>query len=753
MDRLQLLCDIGELNHLFRESISVENFMHRTVEMVAGHMKTDVCSIYIYDDDEQVLVLKATTGLKEKAVDNVTLALGEGLTGQALKELRPICVSNASDQPNYKFFDDIGEEPYDNFLAVPILRGIQRIGVLVLQRKSKNPFNERDITACKGVSSQLANIIENAKFLLTIHVPHEKKAPAASLDDLKFIRGKVASKGFAVSKSLLVDKEHTFAMLMQKHFAEHYGLEDFEAALKTTRNQLETLQKKIEEKLSDAASLIFASHLMILKDHEFVGAMKRLIEEGENPPEAVLKIASEYITIFGSSANTYIREKVHDIEDLTVRLITNLTSQTEPLGNYKDRILIARDLFPSDLLRISSEQAAGIVLVRGGVTSHLSILARSLNLPMVIANEPGLIDLPDGTLVLVDAETGNVYVNPEPDVIESIRHRFERNEQIRAKKPDIKPQTLTADGTEIKLMANINLLSDLSIASELGCAGVGLYRTEFPFIVRSNFPSEQEQVITYSRVIDAMDGKPVTLRTLDIGGDKVLSFFSNTTENNPSLGMRSIRFSLHNREVFAQQIRAMLRAGKEADLKIMFPMISSLDEFMEAKQIVYRCIETLNYENTPHNDAPKVGMMIELPSVIPILPALAEQADFFSIGTNDFIQFMLGADRTNEKVDKYYVSHHPSILWSLNEIISTLNELGKEVSVCGDMASKTEFIPFLLGCGLRILSIDPAVLPQLQQFIATVNIEEARKLARKVLSQSTISATAETLGIAVKNND
>ena len=752
MDRIKLLCDISELNHLFRDSVSVENFLQRTVLMVTEHMKTDVCSIYLYEEDSKQLIMRATEGLCQDAVGHVGMQIGEGLTGLALKEMRPVCVSKASKHPSYKLFVGTDEEIYDNFLAVPITRGISRIGVLVLQRKKKQRFREEDVLACKAVASQLANIIENAKFLMTVHQPHEARKGLTVTEDLNFVRGKVASEGYAFSEATVVDKEKTFTFLQQRNFSKPYKLEDFDQAVIATNDQLSELQNQVEEKLSDAASLIFASHLLILKDNKFIGAMREMIESGTNPPDAILTIAKQYIDIFAISSDSFLHEKVQDVEDLVVRLIGNLVSEYEELGDYHRKVVIARELFPSDLLRMSSEEVRGIVLVGGGITSHLSILARSLQIPMVIANNQGLLNIPEKTKVIIDAEAGNVYVEPGPDVIEG----FEKRNEARAKAADhtaeVKPETFTADGTQIHLMANINLLSDLNLAEKYNCEGVGLYRTEFPFIIRSDFPSEQEQFVTYRKLFEATNGKPVTLRTLDIGGDKVLSYYHNAKEQNPSMGMRSIRFSLQNKKVFTKQLRAMLRAGVNADMRIMFPMVSSIDEFREAKDTLNEAIRALSEEGKEHNPNPQVGMMVEIPAVLPIIESFAKEVDFFSIGTNDFIQFMLGVDRTNENVEGFYLPYHPAVLRALQQIVEGAAKHGKEVSICGDMAHQGQYVRFLLGIGIRTLSVDAVYMPRMQNRITQVEMTDAKAITKEALAQNSIKDVARVLGIR-SNND
>ncbi len=741
MDNAQLLYDISELNKLFKESASIQNLLDRTVEMVASHTHSDVCSVYLYNNESNELVLSATRGLNPDSIGKVKLKLGQGLTGLALEEMRPVCETDASGNPNYTFFPGIFEERYDCLLAVPIARGISKIGVLVLQREKGKTFNDSDITALEAAASQLVDIIENARFLMAIHEPHteDKRVIDALPEQLKFVRGKIASEGFAYGPARVADKKKNLSMLLHRDFDDKYTLDDFESAIEKTAAQLEELQERVGQKLSDAASLIFAAHLVILKDKYFIDGVIKLIEDGVNPPVAVMRVAREYIENFATSGNSYMQEKAQDIEDLIVRLINNLLSENEELDKLRGYVIIARELYPSDLLILSSEEASGIVLVGGTITSHLSILASSLRIPMVVSDTFELIDLPDNTPVLVDAEIGNVYVDPSDDVLE----RFESQQKARLtldqQKLSIKPITTTSDGTRVHLLANINLLADLKIACELQCEGVGLYRTEFPFMIRRNLPTEAEQFITYSKLVELVKGKPVTFRTLDIGGDKTLSYYHDIKEQNPALGLRSIRFSLQNKPVFAEQIRAMLRAGAGADLRIMFPMISSIDEFSQACEVVYESVETLSKQGIEHNSTPKLGIMVELPCVVDLIDDFVKEAEFFSIGTNDLIQFLLGVDRTNENVAGLYLPHHPSVLRALKKVVHSANQGGREISVCGDMAHQEQYLPFLLGIGVRTLSIDPHYLPRIQKAISEINLVEARAVSEDMLGRARIS--------------
>ena len=744
MDSERLLYDINELNHLFRGSASVETLLSKAVEMVAERTQSAVCSIYLYNPEKHELTLRATYGLNPDSVGRVRLKLGRGLTGQALQEMRTICVTNASESPNYQFFPGIFEERYNAFLAVPIARGLSKMGVLVLQRDSDHRFDPSDITALETVASQLGNIIENAQFIMGIHEPPQepvKTIPAG----LKFVKGKKAAEGFAYAPAMVRDRQKSLSLLASHDCGKTYALEDFHQAVTRTESQLEELQEQVEHKLSDAASLIFAAHLMILKDRDFIGRITEKIESGVNAPQAVVEVATGYMRNFLRSDNDYMREKANDIEDLATRLVGNLTSRNDERDVHRDHVIVTRGLFPSDLLKLSSERASAIVLVGGGATSHISILARSLSMPMVIADSHDLLNVPDGTPLLVDAEMGNVFVDPGDDVLDKFWARQRARLTLADQKKLMKPETTTADGSRVQLLANINLLTDLKVASELNCDGVGLYRTEFPCIIRTSFPSKAEQYVIYRKLVESMPGKPVTFRTLDAGGDKILSYYHDIKEQNPALGMRSIRFSLQNKPIFAEQVRAILRAGLGAHLRIMFPMISSLDEFQEARQVVLESIDLLTRQGVEHNSDPKLGMMVELPAVVDLIEDFAREADFFSIGTNDLIQFMLAADRTNEAVADFYLAHHPSVLRTLNRIARAALEYDCDLSICGDMAHQTQYTPFLLGIGIRTFSVDPIFLLRTQQAINATSLKEAQALAQTLLSKSRISEIAALL--------
>lgn len=741
-DHAKLICDIGELSDIFHDTPSMDAFLRSIVELIAGHMAADVCSIYLYYEDRNELVLKATKGLNPDSVNNVKLTLGEGLTGKALKELRPIREGEAGKTPGFRFFPGIGEERYQSLLAVPILRGSIRIGVIVVQSEKKDYFSEDDVYVFRAITSQLANTIETAKLFMTLDDSKRTAPPSKPVFDLKFIKASVGSEGVAYAPVLVLDQGRTDLSQFLTYGPGQLTLADFQQAVKVTEDQLTALQGQVESTLYDVASLIFTAQILMLKDKGFIGSITALISEGADPVRAVVKVVDGFVTKLEKIDDAYLREKIHDVKDVGRRLLNNLLSRQGQAGEYAGKIVVAHELLPSDALGLSSEGVKGIIVLSGGPSSHVSILARSLNIPLVISDEQGLMSLKAHTPVLLDAVMGQIHLEPHKDLIDRVFERQELNKNLSSLKTMVTESPQTRDKVDVVLLANINLLGDIKAANEFNAQGVGLYRTEFPFIMRSNFPTEEEQYQIYRRLLEGMKGKGVTFRTLDIGGDKVLSYYSHGKEENPFLGLRSIRFSLRHREIFAQQVRAILRAGAGYDIRIMFPMISSIDEFRQARNIVKECSDQLTGEKQNHHSSPQMGVMIELPSVLEIIEEIAREADFLSIGTNDLIQYILAVDRTNEKVADMYVPHHPSVLRALVKIAKAGKRFGRTVSVCGDMAHELRYLPFLLGIGLRHFSVDPRYLPRMHQRISGLSARESRLFAKALLSKVTVRETS-----------
>lgn len=746
-EHLNLLCDVDELTALMAESSDVPSFLHRVVTIVSNRLKTSVCSIYLFEETEEELVLRATIGLSPAAVNSVRMKEGEGLVGTSMKELRPILDNHASSNPQFKPFNNIGEEKYDCFLAIPIRRGIERIGVLTVQREKRKPFKENDIVALTAVASQLAGTFENAQFLLALHAGGDSVFETHG-EQMELITGTPASPGMAVGPAWSFGRERINLASLVSSLDLALNMDDFRSAVDSTASQIRKIQARIALALPEAASMIFDAHLMMLKDRSFTGAMSEMIDDGATVAEAVFDVSEACISRLSASSHAYMRDKAADVEDLVTRLVENLHSKSASTADSAGgSIVVAKHLHPSDVAILAAEGIGGMVLVGGGIASHVAILARALGIPVVIVDHAELLKLVDHVSLLVDGDAGNLYVNPTPQVIEEHHQAATSQTLVAAPENELPPEPArTREGVEIHLLANINLLREIPFARKLGVEGIGLYRTEFPFLVRSSFPSEEEQYMVYTRVMEQMKGRRVTFRTLDVGGEKGLAYYDHGKQPNPVLGLRSIRFCLKHPEVLTGQVKAILRAGADSEyLRIMFPMISSLDEFRKARGIVENCLEDLSRQSVPHKVDPELGMMIETPSALPILDVYAQHVDFFSIGTNDFTQYMLAVDRGNSDVAEYYCPHHPAVLRGIAQIAAVAAEFKKDVAVCGEMANQRKYLKFLVGVGIRALSVDPHSIPDLRRWISEMSLAEAQEHAGCLLEQPGVSEVERVL--------
>ncbi len=751
-NHFNLLCDIGEIASILSETSDIYDFLSRAVDLVARHLDADVCSIYLYDDKEKELVLRATKGLNPSAVGVVKMKPGEGLVGWAFESFTELCEGNAQKNPRFKYFIEADEDDYHSFICVPIRRGVERIGALTVQRREFDWFDDFDVRALKAAASQLAGSLENIRLLMEIRQVGEAQAPVSE-QKVNRIAGTPASVGYAFGPVTVLRKNRSLLMFKRSEGDKDCTKEDFLRAVERTHHQLKSLEEGFAERLPESASLIFTAHFLILRDRSFTGEMEALINQGTSPMEAVKSVAGTYIAMFNESPHAYMQEKALDVEDLAIRILSNMAHHADVSDEPVKKVVAAAELFPSDILKLASGEALGIILVGGGIASHVAILSRSLRIPLVIADDKSLLDLEENTPVLVDADQGNIYVNPSEETVRLFEGQAATRKSASARSVWMTDTTASADGTRITLLANINLLAEMSTALTLKTEGIGLYRTEFPFLIRPTFPSEAEQYVIYKKLFDTMGERPVTIRTLDAGGDKALTYSNAPKEENPELGLRSIRFSLLYRETFENQIRAILRASVgRPNARMMFPLISSVDELIEAKRIVKECADSLVKDGMEFNSQIAIGMMIELPSVIETVDRFAEEADFFSIGTNDFVQYMLAADRTNKMVSSYYLPHHPSVLRGLAKIAVAAKKRGIDVSVCGEMAHDERYLPFLLGIGIRTLSIDPQFLPDVQGVISRINLDNAEAQTQKLLEQTSIKEVAAILGFEASSS-
>jgi phosphotransferase system, enzyme I, PtsP len=741
-EHLGLLAEVSEIVALLGTEPDLDRFLERLVGMVAHHLYAEVCSVYLLDDATHELVLKATVGLNPSAVGKIRLKVGEGLVGLALKELRPVCETQASRNPDYKHFPDSGEDAFESFLAVPILRGIERVGVVVVQRRESHRFSDTEVMTVRALTAQLATAVETVRAQLHLSETRAFPSVRGKAQQSFFVKGTGASDGCALGPAAVFAGEGVTALLqrvLEAPSAEGSQAE-LEAAIEAVVEELESLRPEVGAILPEVASLIFDAHLMMLRDLSFSGEMFEQIAAGNSPAQAVARTALDYVALFEASSQGYLREKARDVEDIALRLLRVLGVAEKSLpGQWEGHVLIAHELLPSDVIRVATERVVGIVLVGGGATSHVSILVRSLNIPMVIVEASEIPPLLDGAQVLIDADAGSVIVNPGATILSQYAERRRARDVAEGSRGQVAERTFTKCGMRVALLANINLLSELDLAVELKAEGVGLYRTEFPFMVRQSLPTEAEQEAVYRVLFEKMPDREVTIRTIDVGGDKMLSYFDNAGEANPALGLRSIRFANRYSDLFDQQLRAILRAAPpDTMLRVMFPMIDSIDELQAARERLARCRKTVEAERGTACCPTRVGMMVELPSVVELIDEFCEQAEFLSLGTNDFVQYMLAVDRTNERVAAYYRPHHPAVLRALKRIVAAAVRHGVPLSVCGEMAHDPRYIRFLIGIGVRRFSLAPHYLPEVQQAIGKLTVSDAESHAKDLLAECTI---------------
>jgi len=741
---VEMIFSVSELTEPFLHSQDLRGFLSRVVRVINHHMRSDVCSIFLYNEEEDHLVLEATVGLNPQMVGTLTLASGEGLTGLALEELRPIREGRGTDNPYFKSVPESGEDKFESFLAVPIIRGIRRVGVLVLQDTKISRFSKSDVRALQAITAQLATAIEDAMLLITLP-EKKKKPPKIAAPPSKLIRGTQVVEGIVLGHAYQVQESSSNANQPTAQKNSYGGtMEDFDDAIAQTEQQLEQLQKRLEEELADVASLIFSAHLLMLRDEGFSGEMANLIRNGSAPSQAVNQVADNYIKIFASSNNPRMREKVLDIKDLKHRILENLLSDKSAHGGgYHGQIVITDELLPSELLKLTTQNAAGLVLYGGGVTAHVSVLASSLRIPLICTGDESVLLIPSNTPLILDAIQGTLIIQPDVSATSRVRQLIEDSKGIKELEKYVKSETRSLDDQRIYLRATVNLLSDLKLSKRLKAEGIGLYRSEFPFLIRSDFPSEEEQYRIYRQVVNGLDNPVVTLRTLDVGGDKILSYIPDSDEANPFLGLRSIRFLLENKKVFIGQLKAMIRASRNKGIRILFPLISSVDDFDNAKNMVSKSLGFLKRDGLEGYPQPKLGAMIELPSAVELAPELARAADFLSLGTNDLVQYTLGVDRTNEKVADLFDIRHPAVLRAVKRVSDAAKEASCPLSVCGIMTKDPRTVYYMIGLGIRDFTMEPGTIPGMQKSVSRMDTRKASEDAEKLSSLGTIKEIHE----------
>lgn len=720
------------------DSETPEQSLDRMVRIISKRFNTDVCSVYVYNPYANNLVLKATVGLNKQSVGTIEMDVDEGLTGMVIETMAPVFIVNPSTHSRYKYYAESGEEIYKTYLGVPLIYHKKVLGALVVQTLTEEGIKKSDVHLIKNIAGQIAATVAFA--LLQEDRLHENAAQALDDPDKKIInkpslrrthlRGEPVSDRVAFGIAHYLYETIDFDQIQQISITDVASeIGRLERAFKHAADQIKHVAKHTRG-IAQQEMAIIDAHLMFLSDESLRKKIIEKIKSRQNAEYALKQVIFQYVDMFKSMEDPYLSERSADILDIGRRVLGHLVGITEDSGKAftQDTIILASDISPVDLLAIRQPKLKGIVLAEGGRTSHTVIMAKSLEIPIVIGVEGVLENVRANDHLIVDGVSGLVFANPAPDIREEYEQRQEMDRQAFKKLDGLREQpAVTKDGAVVKLGANIGLLSDIMLDRQYGADHIGLYRTEFPFLLRKSFPSEEEQVALYTRVLKTSNDRSVTIRTFDVGGDKFLSYLDYPKEDNPFLGWRSIRLSLDLEDVFRTQIRAILRASAFGKTKILFPMITSIDEIRRIVAMVREEKEHLTRKAIDYDQNIELGIMVEVPAAVFILDRLLKYVDFVNVGTNDLMQYLLAVDRNNKKVASHFNALHPSVITTIHQVVSVCNRFKKPLCICGEAAAVKESIFLFIGMNADRFSMIPSSIPNAKQFIRSVSQKDAQK--------------------------
>ena len=744
---------LRRLREVMAEPVSAQERLDKIVVLIAANMVAEVCSCYVLRVDG-TLELYATEGLKREAVHQTVLRTDEGLVGLVASEANAINLSEAQAHPAYAYRPETGEEIYHSFLGVPVLRAGNMLGVLVVQNRARRTYSEEEVEALQTTAMVLAEMIASGE-LSAIAQPGAEPAVRRPLH----LTGTALNDGIALGHVVL----HEPRVVITNVIADDPQKERqrLETALETLRADLDTMLERGDVADGGEHREVLEAYRMFAHDRGWVHKLEEAVLTGLTAEAAVERVQSDTRARMLRQTDPYLRERLHDLEDLAHRLLRQLMGHDQAPTREQlpdNAVIVARMMGPAALLDYDRKKLRGLILEEGGPTSHVAIVARALGIAAVgeIANATGVVD--PGDAIIVDGATGDVHVRPTSDMtaayVERVKLRASRQMQYAAlrEKPSV-----TKTGEGVTLMLNAGLLVDLPHIAETGAAGIGLFRTELQFMVAAQLPRTGEQLSLYRAVLDAAAGKPVTFRTLDIGGDKLLPYMRNVEEENPALGWRAIRLGLDRPGLLRSQVRALLRAASGRELRIMFPMVAAVTEFDQAKVLVERELTHLRRHGHKLPERVQVGTMLEVPSLLYQLDELLERVDFLSVGSNDLLQFLFAVDRGNSLVAKRFDPLCQPMMRALKQIVDKGKEHNKPVTLCGELASSPIGALALLGLGYRSMSLSPTAVGPVKAMVLDLDVRKLEKLTHELVAQQDpnlsirdkLTAFAEAEGLAL----
>ncbi|WP_435336693.1 phosphoenolpyruvate--protein phosphotransferase [Acinetobacter sp. LH3_13] len=713
-------------------STSLHESLDIMVNQVAEAMHVDVCSIYLLDERNQRYLLMASKGLNPEAVGHVSLHTSEGLVGLVGQREEIVNLDNAPKHERFMYLPETGEEIYNSFLGVPVMYRRKVMGVLVVQNKESQDFSEAAESFLVTLCAQLSGVIAHAHAVGNIDVFRKP----SNLPAYKTFQGVSGSGGIALGRAVILYPPADLAAVPDREADDiSEELELLDRAVTSVRDEIKSLDDKMQDALMAEERALFSVFLRMLDENALPAEIKELIREGNWAQGAVRIVIENHIDLFEQMEDDYLRERAADLKDLGRRILAYLQEADSSHRELTDEsILIGEEISTAALVELPVDKIAAIVTTEGAMNSHMVIVARALGIPTVV----GVTELPVNSLddveMIVDAHQGRVFINP-PRRMRTRYKEIQKEEEQIAK--DLKQyetkDAITPDGVAVKLYVNTGLMIDVVRGVQRGAKGVGLYRSEIPFMLRDRFPGEEEQRAIYRQQLSHFANKPVVMRTLDIGADKDLPYFS-IEEENSALGWRGIRFTLDHPEIFSAQIRAMLKASIGLNnLHILLPMITSVSEVEEALYLLDRDLQAVQEEEQVKITKPKIGIMVEVPSVLLQIDEFAPLVDFFSVGSNDLTQYLLAVDRNNPRVANVYSHFHPAVLRALTCLVKECHKYDKPVSICGEMAGDPLSAVILMAMGFNTLSMSSSNILRVRKAICHIPMTDAQHLLDQAL--------------------
>ncbi|MCZ6815023.1 MAG: phosphoenolpyruvate--protein phosphotransferase [Alphaproteobacteria bacterium] len=721
---------LGRIRDLMAGEATAQAKLDKVVQVIAAGMVAEVCSVYILRAGE-VLELFATKGLRRRAVHQTRLRVGEGLVGEIAAYAQPLALSDAQSHPAFVYRPETGEEVFRSLMGVPILRSGRVAGVLVVQNKIERTYSDEEIEAMQITAMVLAELVAGGELVN----PHER-APAEGIALLPVrLDGVALNGGMAMGTAVLHRPDISIRQVVA---------EDPELELRRLGEAVEAVHQNLDRlfgrgELSGAGEHrdVLDAYRMVASDSGWIGRIGDAIRSGLTAEAGVQQVRENISMRMSQLTDPYLRERLDDMEDLSLRLLQRLTGGANG-GAQRDLpddvVVVARSVGPAELLDYDPARLRGLIMERGSATSHVSIVARALDIPVIGQVMDLFAKVDAGDTVIVDAENRQVFVRPVEDVqqgfVETLRLRSARK-QVFAQLRD--QPAVTLDGTEVSLNINAGLELDVPQVHSTGADGIGLFRTEIPFMVRATYPDVEAQTALYRAVLDQADGKPVVFRTLDVGGDKELPYFESEAGENPALGWRAIRIALDRPAMLRGQVRALVRAADGRSLSVMFPLIAEVAEYDRAREVLDM---ELAREKAKGGTLPKkleVGVMVEVPSLLWQLPALVQRVDFLSVGSNDLLQFLFATDRGNPRMAERYDPLSPPALKVLQDVVRTADRAGRPLSLCGEMASRPLEAMALVGLGYRSLSLTAASIGPVKTMVRSLRLRSLREYMKTIL--------------------